>query len=258
MNQLKRAQIVMLPHNNTNTKITLYKDNDGEPLELSLNLDKLAFHTNQHLYIISDDKIKENDFILTFTYAYGYTVDQIKEVHKGIYVSVRNQLLPEELIKGKIIATTDTSLFIEQLNQCDGCKANIPLSDNIHREGRELGMACSKHKYRDYLPQPSQQFITKYIEEYNKGNIITDVLVEYDSYTPGIDDSGYGFAIGKEIETIKVNSKDNTITIKKLKGSWNRSEIEEKLFEALTADGPGAFNMGWESKDARDWIDKNL
>ena len=32
------------------------------------------------------------------------------------------------------------------------------------------------------LPQPSQQFIEKYIEEYNKGQQITECLVEYEEY----------------------------------------------------------------------------
>ena len=59
MNQFKRAQVILLPHNDNNTKITLYKTASGKPLNLSTNTDILAHHTNQHLYIISDDEIKE-------------------------------------------------------------------------------------------------------------------------------------------------------------------------------------------------------
>ena len=33
-----------------------------------------------------------------------------------------------------------------------------------------------------YLPQPSQSFIEKFVEEYNKGNRITEVMVEYEEY----------------------------------------------------------------------------
>ena len=69
------------------------------------------------------------------------------------------------------------------------------------------------------LPQPSQQFIQKYIEEYNKGNVITDVLVEYELIsneeyflnTINPDDVPYFD------ENLKINLKDNTITIKKVK-----------------------------------------
>ena len=78
------------------------------------------------------------------------------------------------------------------------------------------------------LPQPSQQFIQKYIEEYNKGNVITDVLVEYELVsneeyflnTINPDDDVPYFD-----ERLKINSKDNTITIKKVKDSYSREEV---------------------------------
>ena len=79
------------------------------------------------------------------------------------------------------------------------------------------------------LPQPSKQFIQKYIEEYNKGNVITDVLVEYES------DFNSCFCT-KDIcngnnclKKLKVNPKDNTITIKKLKEVYTK----EKLCQVL-------------------------
>ena len=75
------------------------------------------------------------------------------------------------------------------------------------------------------LPQPSQQFIEKYIESYNKGEIITDVLVEYDEvydinhYTENFN---YNTISLKEEKinfryNLKVNPKDNTITINLVK-----------------------------------------
>ena len=84
------------------------------------------------------------------------------------------------------------------------------------------------------LPQPSQQFIQKYIEEYNRGNIITDVLVEYELIsneeyflnTINPDENVPYFD-----ENLKINSKDNTITIKKVKDNWNREEVDRLLDE---------------------------
>ena len=70
---------------------------------------------------------------------------------------------------------------------------------------------------RTEIPQPSQQFIQKYIEEYNKGNVITDVLVEYDYL---LDDRAV-----LPYWNLKVNTKDNTITIKKLKETYNKEEL---------------------------------
>ena len=69
--------------------------------------------------------------------------------HKGKYY------LKTETGYREVLATTDTYLYIHQ-------KETISLPERVF-----------------YLPQPSEQFIQKYIEEYNKGNIIEDVLVEY-------------------------------------------------------------------------------
>ena len=71
------------------------------------------------------------------------------------------------------------------------------------------------------LPQPSQQFIQKYIEEYNKGNIITDVLVEYEYL---LDDRAV-----LPYWNLKVNPKDNTITIKKVKEIYTKEEVYQIL-----------------------------
>ena len=79
------------------------------------------------------------------------------------------------------------------------------------------------------LPQPSQQFIQKYIEEYNESNVITDVitdvLVEY------IPDFNSCFCT-KDIcngnncpKKLKIDSKDNTITIKKVKDNYTKEEL---------------------------------
>lgn len=71
------------------------------------------------------------------------------------------------------------------------------------------------------LSQPSQSFIKAYIEEYNKGNVITDVLVEYiviDEFTTDGDWEKY-----RNIQ-LKVDL-NNTITIKKVKDSWSIEEL---------------------------------
>lgn len=67
------------------------------------------------------------------------------------------------------------------------------------------------------LPQPSKQFIEKYVEEYNKGNVITDILVEYEYL---LDDRAV-----LPYWNLKVNTKDNTITIKKVKEIYNKEEV---------------------------------
>lgn len=94
------------------------------------------------------------------------------------------------------------------------------------------------------LPQLSKQFIEKYIEEYNKGNQITEVLVEItDSYL----ESDYKFKL-------KLDSQ-NQITIRKQKDSWSREEVIDlisdwtKMKSGLNMNLPNNFNQ---------WIEENL
>jgi len=75
------------------------------------------------------------------------------------------------------------------------------------------------------LPEPSIEWIQYYIQEYNKGNIITKVMVEYD-YTLGNEEDERGNLI--PVEIFKVNP-DNTINIKSIKDSWTREEVIELL-----------------------------
>ena len=144
---------------------------------------------NGHLYVLSNDEIKESD------YCYSYktnkivksTCDVSREANKNIG------------FWKKVIATTDTSLYIHQ-------KETISLPERVF-----------------YLPQPSQQFIQKFVEEYNKGNVITDVLVEYELK---ITHDGRINNNTKMWEELKINPKDNTITIKQVKKSWNKEEVK--------------------------------
>jgi hypothetical protein len=172
MSTFKKAKVVMLSHSNIDTSLTLYKTASGKPLHLSTNLDILSHHTNQHLYIISDDVIKEDD----------WCIDSNRNIfqHKNHF--------PISIGQRKIIAITDSSLD---------------------------------------LPQPSKQFIQKYVEEYNKGNIITDVLVEYEKGLNKPLHESLRDSSPLVFERLKVNPKDNTITIKKVKDSYNREEVEK-------------------------------
>ena len=212
---LKESILLLNP---TTNKFGLTKETSRKiyPIEEYI---KLGF-IPQHLYIISDDEIKENDYCLNLE------TNTVFKMHKhGLPTSNRNK---------KIIATTDTSL--------------------INRKQMTFMDEATEWTYD--LPQPSQQFIEKFIEEYNKGNVITNVLVEYEqdyanrncstcnlgtdgtcelnlekkccSSTNNVTKHGdYWISCldgeeDSEIYKIKVNPKDTTITIKKLKDSWNR------------------------------------
>ena len=105
------------------------------------------------------------------------------------------------------------------------------------------------------LPQPSQQFIKKFVEEYNRGNIITDVLVEYELIS---NEEYFGNTVNPDDdvpyfdERLKINHKDSTITIKKVKDSWNREEVENLIYTAMK-DRCYTTIAEWKK-----WIEENL
>lgn len=234
MEQFKRAQVIMLPTEENRPNIWLKNNNI---LVYSNHITKSNAYCStgnwqgQHLYIISDDEIKEGDWFIH--HSHGITT-----LLKAI--EVKDRILDNEGTSccksycKKIIATTDTSLKIE----IDGNKGDLlpDVSFDIN------------------LPQPSQQFIEKYIEEYNKGNIITDILVEYEKINIG---SYINIVKRNFIEIPKINSKDNTITIKKLKDSWNREELTQILFQ-LKKDIINNHQAQITNVDINDWINKNL
>lgn len=90
----------------------------------------------QHLYITSNEEIKEGDFI----------INAVNNVQLIRYTKDAN----ESKFCHKIIASTDKL---------------IP-----------------ENTFGQLLPQPSKEFIQSYIESYNKGEVIEDVLVEVEEY----------------------------------------------------------------------------
>ena len=151
----------------------------------------LDYYESQHLFILSDEEITHNDWVLLPN----------NEIHKMSPTDMIHYLASQSKATKKIIATTDTSLG---------------------------------------LPQPSQRFIEKYIEEYNKGNVISEVDVEYEvDYSIKCDEtlSDCQRYSNKKVDCsncikaifkLKVNS-DNTINIKSAKDSWTLEELHDLL-----------------------------
>ena len=106
------------------------------------------------------------------------------------------------------------------------------------------------------LPQIPQQFIQQYIEEYNKDNQITEVLVEVEEYefkqTEWFQEAPYTHKY-KEWR-LKLDSQ-NQINICKQKDSWSREEVIDlisdwtKMKSGLNMNLPNNFNQ---------WIEENL
>lgn len=188
-------------------KVVMVSTNDKSPLGFTHTYQRLTLNSNntlsqyKHLYILSDEEIQEGDWCIANYYNEDFYLVQAKNIALGNVEHGQQLMFPfnsmthEVRFCKKIIATTDTSLG---------------------------------------LPQPSQSFINRYIEEYNKGSVIEDVLVEYSNEWAGkryIDDmDAYGY--DKFELQLKVDS-DNTITIKKIKDSYSREELDNILNEVL-------------------------
>jgi len=168
------------------------------------------FTQHYHLYIISEDEIKENEF------------DNL--LKQGLYFESSNEII--KVITNQRIKTIGTY------------KKIIATTDNELGFGDEFG-------YFEHLPQIPQSFIEQYITEYNKGNIINDILVEYE----GIE------WLDKPLEYFPVINKDNTINIKTVKDSFSRDEVRDLLDSLWDYVMDNDHNKS-NSKEYDEWITK--
>jgi hypothetical protein len=233
----KTVKVVMLP---TNKKADLRIGKTHGVLHYKNNIFDESLGVYQHLYFLSDEEINEGDwFIHPDSSCFdkeckevsigGYEIKQVSKTDEHFVYHEVMAISKSKNIK-KIIATTDKSFRLTEIVKEDG---------NI------------KFPYITPLPQPSQSFIKKFIEEYNKGNVITEVKVEYWAHT-------------EEHIQYKINP-DNTINIKPKKEEWSREEVIvllQKLaddidnnYRPYTRDNSIGFDL--VNNDGQ-WIEKNL
>ena len=222
MGTFKKTKLVMLP-TNEKASIVNFLDNNKLIFIGHQTFQSSIPFTFYNVYILSDEEIKEGDWIL----------NNLLEDKRPIQVT--KELLEDGLLKDdkKIIATTDKSLFTET---------------------KSIGYTEDRARVfygKEYLPQPSQSFIEKFVEEYNEGNVITEVMVEYETITKRYGSCSIGEGVTMNVEQLKV-SKDNTITIRKVKDSWNRDEVEEKIRKGAYVLLNGSIG------DFDKWIEENL
>lgn len=219
-----------------------FLNNSSNPNSCAITVPNVENLKHQHLYIISDDKIEEGDY---------YIIDGIPELLKN------NGLKFIDDYCKKVIATTDTSLLIDTyINQGDTVKGDL-----IIKRGSDYTTGL---KGRINLPQPSKQFIQKFVEEYNKGNVITDVLVEYEEiiYNPEKEreyqsnDRIYIEDCDKQTR-LKINYNDNTITVKKVKNNWNCEEQIDVIEKYLLTKEIDVYRRTKRS-DIKKWVEENL
>jgi hypothetical protein len=164
-----------------------------------LTIDSKQPCTNQHLYILSNDEIKDCDWY------FDHRLNKVLKVSQDITPKICKAFDYK-----KVIATTDSSLM-------------IPFSNpNVNSE---------------YLPQIPQQFIEHFINEYNQGNVISKVLVEFQmfkgsipvTWVSSLEDSNVNFSI-------KLN-QNNEISILTEQKQETLEEAAENLFPINSTNG---------------------
>jgi len=147
----------------------------------------------------------------------------------------------------KVIATTDNNISI-----------------NL---GKEKWIAPTNSQYDQVYtrlcpyPQPSPQFIEKFVKSFNEGNIISEVMVEYESYCIyGDNCPSQGAFLKQHLCNINYKLKtdsNNYITITKVKDSWSREKVEQLLFK-YAEEEHSWFSSKSEIESFNNWIEKNL
>ena len=222
MSTFKKAKVVMLPTNekSLNSVFSLRSDKPYLMSEQNSPFKARIYDTKDLYHTYFNLYIISDDEIKLFDWVYNNKeniVEQITSITQLIFVLEENK---ENQTFKKVIATTNVSLD---------------------------------------LPQPSKQFIEKYIEEYNKGNVITDVLIEYELIS---NEEYFGNTVNPDNdvpyfdEKLKINPKDNTITIKKVKDSWNRGEVIILLKKVL-AESKEQYSL-LDRVGINKWIEENL
>lgn len=233
----KKQQLVMLPTDKAesgslivNTVAnTMWKQLKGNSYFTQDYLSSIPAKS-YHLYLLSDDEIKENDWCVFMginnnTYIFKASIIDIDLEDEVVHTGTCYHKLKD---CKKIIATTD---------------GNLGFQESIYDPRSGTGGKWIK------LSQIPESFINKFITEYNNDNVITEVEVEfYHTHETGYD---------KEL-CIKINS-DNTINIKEIVEK-PYTKTKKELAKLLTTYAAYLINDSDNKKllSVDEWIDKHV
>jgi hypothetical protein len=232
----KKCTVVMLPTNKKAIKKgDIYQIGlQGKPgvmfhCTAGFNITSNSSAVKQHLYILSNDEVKENDWFYC-------------ELHKSVYLCETEDLENRNFIK-KIIATTDSLLNL--------------VFDNVTYA---LEFADKYPTHLTSIARPSNEFIKKFCE---KGGI-WEIMVEYEYHCDRYLCTLF-HTYPKCNETCKDSQQlvkpkvapDNTISIYPVKDNWNREEIVT-LFKKYLEDIYKMYQEGNTKWDLDKWIEENL
>ena len=247
----KRCKVVQLSTNQKAPIFLWYLDgieNGLASLGLTLGREMYPSYKPQHLYILSDDRVKKNDQFLRTTLFTGVPIDGVP-TKANEFVEASQTYFGDHTMK--IIASTDPFLNLSEPKLFD---------HNVWWTGRDSIMyfpcLSDAHTYwrKHKMPSPSESFLERYVTEYNKGNsyIIKEAMVEYEEISNG------GKGAFDYYQKLKVNSKDNTITIKKIKDCWNRDEVQVVIKNFILFMKEKHPELKYPLSGVGIWIENNL
>jgi len=240
MSIFKECRCVLLPISEKAPQIGMIStrsDNNKLQLVDKELVDMYVFHQQfgdfvsaipfQHLYITSDEEIKEGDWFVTDD-------RDRKDQNNGIPVyslykctSIFNKWIGIENNdfvgynpdwSKKIIASTDTNL---------------------------------------HLAEMTYPFVKSFIEAYNNHTPIMKVMVEYEEIHS---DDISNFMLGNPSEKLVLKLTDNTINIKSIKDSWTREEVKRLMMRTaihvVQSYKRNTFFPGGDGLEK--WINENL
>jgi len=237
-----KRDVVMLP---TKEKTKLYLSDFNTLLNYSNQAS--YYHTGQHIYITSDEEIKEGVWYVNGKYL--YQADRF-------YLKANNDK--------KIIATTDKSLKL-LCKECD--------DTGVLETGMFGKVDCDKCNYKNenlhlLVPQIPESFVKAFVES---NGTIKEVLVEYENdrecwkarnqFNPSsVDFIIYSLEEKEKYQGVMFDyypiklktNPDNTINISLIEEKmYNKAEVK-KLLKDIWNDAPQSYT------DLEKWIDDNL
>lgn len=191
------------------------------------------------LYVLSDEEIKKGDWaiLLSDGTIFQWNDDPwLKAADKDNY--------------RKIIATTDTALKVAAAK---GHECSAFRSDDYQYSSECGWCGSSWDKCLQSLPGLSDGFIQKYVEKYNAGQQIKEVMVEYEVNTVQVyPRSGRDFQGNERYEDLtqlRVR-KDNTIITSAVKEVFTREDM-------LKAFGAGISSTHGYVESFDQWLDEH-
>lgn len=235
----KECNVVILPTNDKTDIIVGKRNKIYHNSQIPhFNYNKTLDYNNwnyQHLYITNDDEIKELNWSINLenNHVFQATYTDVNSIY------AKNSSCKIKGICKKIIATTDKTLIINE--------------NYKHNPYNSILINSNADITRKPLPQPSQSFIKKYCELGGIDKVLVEVYYPAMTYRRGSVSTNDLELI--EYYKLKIDSH-NTITIKAVKDSWSREEVEQILFNY--AEYNALLSSKQEVNDFNNYIKENL